>query len=269
MPSPERATTPQYETGLYVPGHYGTGLSRVPEISAAFWLTKILTTGMGETTSDFFVTRFEPVVAVLVAAVVLAGVLVLQFRARRYLPWLYWLTVAAISVFGTMAADVAHVAIGIPYPVSTLAFAAVLAVVLTVWHRTEGTLSVHSITTGRREALYWMTVLVTFALGTAAGDLTATVFHLGYLGSGLLFAALILVPVIAFRFSLLGATAAFWFAYTLTRPLGASFADWFGVSAERGGLDLGTGPVSLVLAGAIACCVLYLAHIERARTRAT
>jgi uncharacterized membrane-anchored protein len=229
--------------------------SKVPEITAIFWIIKVLTTGMGETTSDFLVLHLDPVVAVLIGAVVFAVVLVLQFSVRRYVPWTYWLTVAMVSVFGTMTADVTHIVLGVPYVISTATFAIVLAVVFVVWFRVETTLSIHSISTRRRELFYWATVLVTFALGTAAGDMTATTLHLGYFASGILFAVVIAIPAVAYRWLRLNAVIAFWFAYIVTRPLGASFADWMGVSHARGGLDWGTGPVSVVLAAIIVVLV--------------
>jgi uncharacterized membrane-anchored protein len=163
-----------------------------------------------------------------------------------------------VSVFGTMAADVVHVVAGVPYAVSTVVFAVLLAVVLVTWHRSEGTLSIHSIDTPRRERFYWATVLTTFALGTAAGDLTAGTLSLGYFSSGVLFAAAIAVPAAA-RLAGLNAVAAFWWAYVLTRPLGASFADWMGAGTSHGGLGWGTGPVSLGLAALIAAAVGRLA----------
>ncbi|MFF4650409.1 hypothetical protein [Streptomyces sp. NPDC001380] len=193
------------------------------------------------------------------AGVVLAASLVLQFRARRSTAWVYWTAVVMVSVFGTMAADVLHVGLGIPYLVSTVFFAAALAAVFAGWYACERTLSIHSIRTRRRESFYWATVMATFALGTAAGDLTAVTMHLGYLPSGIAFAALITVPALAFRVRVLNGVAAFWSAYVLTRPLGASFADWMGVSRDRGGLELGTGPVSLVLLAVIAVLVGCLA----------
>ncbi|MCU1414920.1 MAG: hypothetical protein JWN80_2260 [Microbacteriaceae bacterium] len=229
--------------------------SKVPEITALFWIVKVLTTGMGETTSDFFVLNFDPIVAVLVGFVVFAAALALQFAMKRYIPAVYWFAVVMVSVFGTMAADVTHIVLGVPYFASTAVFAVVLAVVFIVWFRVEHTLSIHSITSRRREAFYWATVLVTFALGTAVGDLTATTLHLGYLASGIVFAVVIAIPAIAFRWFRLNAVVAFWFAYIVTRPLGASFADWMGVSMARGGLDWGTGPVSLALAGIIVVLV--------------
>ncbi|OJY51679.1 MAG: hypothetical protein BGP03_16985 [Pseudonocardia sp. 73-21] len=237
---------------------------KVPEITVLFWVVKVLTTGMGETASDWLARTIDPVIAVGAAGLVLVGLLAAQMTARSYRPWVYWAAVAMVSVFGTMAADVAHVVLGIPYVVSTAAFAVTVTVVLAVWYRTEATLDVHSITTPRREAFYWATVLVTFALGTAAGDMTATTLHLGYLASGVLFAVAIAVPAAAHRWWGLGPVPAFWIAYVLTRPLGASFADWIAVPPARGGLDLGTGPISLVLIAAIVVVVARLAAVHRA-----
>jgi uncharacterized membrane-anchored protein len=221
-------------------------LNRVPRVTAMFWIVKVLTTGIGETTSDFFVRRFPPEIVVPIAFVVLVVMLVLQFRLRRYVAAVYWTTALAVSVFGTMAADVLHVGLGVPYVASTLGFAIVLAAIFVLWYRSERTLSVHAITTRRRETFYWATVLTTFALGTAAGDWTAVSLGLGYLASGFAFAGIIALPALAHRFLGLNAVLAFWFAYVVTRPLGASFADWLAVSIARGGLDLGPGPVSLV-----------------------
>jgi uncharacterized membrane-anchored protein len=237
--------------------------SKVPEITALFWIVKVLTTGMGETTSDFLVRLIDPVIAVGIGAVAFAVALALQFRLRRYVPAIYWLTVAMVSVFGTMAADVTHIVLGVPYVISTAVFAVALAAVFVVWFRSEGTLSIHSITTRRREVFYWATVLVTFALGTAAGDMTATTLHLGYFASGVVFAVVIAIPALAFRLFRLNAVVAFWFAYIVTRPLGASFADWMGVSHARGGLEWGTGPVSAVIAVIIIVLVGYLGVRER------
>jgi uncharacterized membrane-anchored protein len=230
-------------------------LSKVPEVTAYFWVAKVLTTGMGETTSDYLAHRVDPVIAVGVAGTALACSLVLQLSIRRYVAWVYWLAVVMVSVFGTMAADVLHVGMGIPYTVSTTFFAVVLAAVFGLWYGVERTLSIHSITTRRRELFYWATVLVTFALGTAAGDLTATTLRLGYLASGILFTIVIAVPAVAYRAGWMGAIGAFWFAYVLTRPVGASFADWLGVPPARHGLGLGTGPVSLTLFAVIVVVV--------------
>jgi uncharacterized membrane-anchored protein len=234
------------------------GLSKVPEVTAIFWIVKALTTGMGESTSDFLVHGLVPEIAVVLGGIAFVAALYLQFSSDRYIPWRYWLAVAMVGVFGTMCADVLHVGLGVPYVISTVFYAIVLAVVFRTWYRVEGTLSIHSITSERREAFYWAAVLATFALGTAAGDLTAVTFGLGFFGSGLMFAAIIAIPALGyFRFGM-NSILAFWFAYVVTRPLGASFADWLAVSPARGGLALGTGLVSFVLAATIAMFVAYL-----------
>jgi len=242
-----------------------TTLSKVPEVTALFWLTKLLTTAMGESTSDYLVKRMNPVVAVGIGGLVLIGALVLQFRTDRYVPWTYWFNVVMVAVVGTMAADVLHIQFHVPYAVSTAFFAVVLTVVFVTWSRVEGTLSIHSIVTPRREAFYWAAVMATFALGTAAGDLTATTLGLGYLSSAVLFAALITVPAAGYWRFHLNAILAFWAAYVLTRPLGASIADWLGKPKHLSGLGLGDGGVSLVLGGLIVACVVALTRAERRR----
>lgn len=239
--------------------------SKVPEVTVAFWVTKALTTGLGESTSDFLVHSLPPVLAVGIGAVALAVALTVQLRASRYVPWIYWLAVAMVGVFGTMAADVLHVALGVPYIVSSVLFALVLAVVFVSWSAVEHTLSIHSITTARREWFYWAAVMATFALGTAVGDMTAVTVHLGYFWSGVMFLAVIAVPALAHWKLGLNPIFAFWFAYIVTRPLGASFADWMGVSRARGGLDLGPGPVSLALALLIVGFVAYLTAHQHAQ----
>jgi uncharacterized membrane-anchored protein len=233
-------------------------LSKVPEVTACFWITKVLTTGMGEATSDYLVHRVSPVIAVAAGFVAFAVALALQFWVRRYVTWIYWLAVVMVAVFGTMAADVLHVGLGIPYAVSTVFFLVVLAVIFMAWYLSEGTLSIHSIYTRRREVFYWATVLATFALGTAAGDLTAKTVGLGYLGSGVMFAVVIAIPAVAYRWLGLNAIVAFWFAYIVTRPLGASFADWLAWPPSAGGLGLGHGVVSLVATVIIIGLVAYM-----------
>jgi uncharacterized membrane-anchored protein len=250
-------------TGVTLRAGAAAGLRRVPEVTVFFWIIKVLTTAMGESTSDYMVHRFDPVVAVGFGAVGLAIALVLQFSVRRYVPWVYWLAVAMVAVFGTMAADVLHIKFHVPYEASTVLFAVVLAVVFSVWYTSEKTLSIHSIFTTRREVFYWCTVISTFALGTAAGDMTATSLHLGYLRSGVLFAALIVVPAVAYRLLQRNEILWFWFAYILTRPLGASFADWMGKPHSVGGLAWGDGIVSLVLAILIVVFVGYLTVSRR------
>ncbi|MEU1272513.1 hypothetical protein [Streptomyces sp. NPDC005799] len=240
------------------PGPVRHALSKVPEVTVYFWVIKVLTTGMGETASDWLAHLLGPVPAVALGAVALAAALVVQFAVRRYVAWIYWTAIVMVSVFGTMAADVLHVGLGVPYLLSTPFFMAALATVFALWYGSERTLSIHSIHTRRREVFYWAAVLATFALGTAAGDLSATL-GLGYLGSAVLYAAAIAVPALAHRGGRLNAVTAFWSAYVLTRPLGASVADWMAVGHGRGGLAWGLGPVTLAWTVAILVLVAYLA----------
>src|SRR5690348_10466654 len=234
---------PRAEYPPFRPSH---GLLKVPEITILFWVVKLLSTGMGESTSDYLVFQIDPYVAVVLGCIGLVVALSLQLLARRYIAWIYWFAVVMVAVFGTMAADVLHVVLHIEYAVSTAFFSICLAGVFILWYLSERTLSIHTIYPGRRELFYWATVVATFALGTAAGDLTAATLGLGYFASGLLFAGLFAIPALAYRYLGLNAIVAFWFAYIMTRPLGASFADWF-AKPYLGGLGLGDAKVSLVL----------------------
>jgi uncharacterized membrane-anchored protein len=222
-----------------------------------FWIIKILTTGTGEAASDWLAS-VSLVLAGGLGALGFAVSMGVQFRTRRYVPAAYWFAVLMVAVFGTMAADALHKIVGIPYVITTAFYAVALAVVFVLWRRSEGTLSIHSIRTRRREIWYWLTVLLTFALGTAAGDLTAFVLHLGYFWSGVLFAVAIAVPAVGWRYGL-NPVVAFWTAYVLTRPLGASFADWLGKSHALGGLGWGDDVVSGVATVGIAVLVGYVA----------
>jgi uncharacterized membrane-anchored protein len=245
------------------------GEVKVPAATASFWAIKLLTTAMGEAASDYAVHRLDPVVAVGLGAIGFTIALTAQLLVRRYIPLVYWWAAAMVALFGTMAADVLHVRLGVPYSASAIGFALALAAVFVVWQRTEGTLSIHSVDTFRRELFYWATVLTTFALGTAVGDLTAYTLHLGFLRSGLLFAGVILLPALAYRFLRLNGITAFWSAYVVTRPLGASFADWMGTPKDVGGLNLGRGNVSLVLAGMILVMVVAVSRRQVARPAST
>jgi uncharacterized membrane-anchored protein len=210
-----------------------------------FWVLKLLTTGMGEVVSDYAgsVSTTYGAVVITVGFVI---AMTMQLRQSHYRAPYYWSAVAAVAVFGTMVADGIHGDAGVPYAVSTLAFAVITGVIFWVWYRSEGTLSIHSIDTRRRELFYWAAVLGTFALGTAAGDFTASSLNIGFLNSILLFGAVILIPAIGWwRFNM-NPIFAFWFAYVITRPLGASFADWFSKPASITGLGLGNGFVSLL-----------------------
>jgi uncharacterized membrane-anchored protein len=240
-------------------GTFGRGpvAAKVPEITFLFWIIKLLTTAGGEATSDYLALRGNLVAgAVEVTIFVIAAII--QFSVRRYVAVAYWLLALAIAIFGTGVADAMHLIIGIPYGGTTALWAVILAVIFWTWYRSEGTLSIHSVTTTRRELFYWATVFATFALGTALGDFTASVLHLGYLGSGVLFFVVILIPAVAWRFGM-NAIAAFWCAYVVTRPLGASFADYFSKSHHLSGLNYGDGPTAAVLLALIVILVGYTA----------
>ena len=237
--------------------------AKVPEITALFWVIKLLTTGMGEAASDYL----AGISFVLAGGLGVCGFVAamgLQLHVRRYIPAVYWFAVAMVAVFGTMGADGLHVLFGVPYVASTAFYLVVVAAIFWSWHRSEGTLSIHSITTTRREVFYWATVLATFALGTAAGDLTAASMHLGYFWSGVLFTAAIAVPAVGWwRFGL-NPIVAFWVAYVITRPIGASFADWFAKAPSKNhGLGYGDGPVTVVATIAIIALVAYAARSRR------
>lgn len=239
----------------------------MPEVTALFWVTKLLTTAMGESTSDYLVKALDPVVAVAIGTVLLLAAVAYQVARDRYVPWIYWLAVLLVAVVGTMAADVLHKQFGVAYLVSTVFFALVLAAVFIAWNRVEGTLSIHSITTTRRELFYWAAVMATFALGTAAGDYTAHSLGLGYLASAALFAGLVLIPAVGYRVFGMSEVLAFWFAYVLTRPIGASIADWLGKPKDLSGLALGDGQVSVAFGALIVLCVAVLTRRWR-RTEA-
>lgn len=235
------------------------GALRVPEVTAAFWIVKGLSTAMGEALSDFSVHAINPVVAVLLGLVAFLAALAFQLGRGRYRAWPYWVAVAMVGTFGTMAADVLHVALGVPYRYSATLYALVLVAVFVVWRRTEGTLSVHTIDTPRRELFYWAAVVSTFAMGTALGDFTAYTLHFGYFPSAALFACLIAVPAVGYRYFRWNGILAFWFAYVMTRPLGASIADGLGKPRSVTGLGLGEGWVALGLAAVIFVLVAWLA----------
>ena len=199
--------------------------AKVPEVAAMFWMLKLLTTGMGEAMSDAMGQKSVPIAAV-VGIFGMWFAIWLQLRQREYRALYYWFAVMMVAVFGTMAADGIHDGANIPYTVTTPAFALITGLILWRWHRTEGTLSIHSVDTRRREKFYWAAVLATFALGTAAGDLTAYQLNLGFWPSAILFAVVFAVPAVGWwRFNW-NPILSFWFAYIVTRPLGASFADW-------------------------------------------
>ena len=236
---------------------------KVPEITATFWILKLLTTGMGEAASDYLLStlRFVGFGIGLLGFVLSLWV---QFRTRRYNAFAYWSAVMMVAVFGTMAADVMHHQLHVPFEISTAGYLLALMVTFWAWHRTERSLSIHSITTRRREVFYWLAVSFTFALGTAAGDLTASVLHFGFAGSIVLFAVVFAIPAMGYWRFRLNSVVAFWWAYIITRPLGASVADWVSKPHRAGGLGYGDVPVVAVLLGIIFVLLAFVAVRSRA-----
>ena len=241
---------------------HGSPHTKVPEITPWFWATKILMTATGEAISDAMNQQLGPAIAVPIMAILMGVTLRWQLRQDRYRTLPYWSVVGAVAIFGTSAADGFHVGLGWSYAVTSAMYAVVLAVVFGLWHRSEGTLSIHSVLTRRREWFYWVTVLATFALGTALGDFTATILHLDYLPSFLLFGVLILVPLVLYRRTSLSAVFTFWFAYTLTRPFGASWADYSDMPTGQAGLGLGQIPTAIYL-GLISCALIVWMQARR------
>lgn len=231
--------------------------AKVPAIGLLFWTIKLLTTGIGEATSDFLGNE-DVALAGLIGIGGFWWALRRQLRATEYHAPTYWGAVLAVAVFGTMAADGVKDGTGMPYWLTTVFSGALTAAVFRWWHRSEGTLSIHSIVTPRRERFYWGAVLCTFALGTAAGDLTGIELPLGFFGSAALYGGLMLVPALAWWRGWISPVACFWAAYVLTRPLGASFADGFAKPRAATGLDLGDGTVTAVGLAVFAALVVYV-----------
>ena len=231
----------------------------MPAVKPYFWVVKLLTTAMGEAVSDYLVNDVNKYGAVVLGFVLFAVAITWQFRTPRYSTWPYWSAVAMVAVFGTMCADVMHIVLGLPYIVSAVFYAVCLTVTFVLWYRSEGTLDIHSIVTRRREVYYWLAVIFTFAMGTALGDLFATTFHLGYFTSALVFAAAICVPFVAWRLGV-NPVLTFWVAYILTRPIGASFADYFGMPKDVSGAGLGHGAVSIVTLILVVASITYLSR---------
>jgi len=243
-------------------------LNKVPEVTLFFWVIKVLCTTVGETASDYLSDNvgLGLTKTTFITGAVLIAALVFQFRVRRYVPAIYWLGIVLISVVGTQITDNLTDNLGVSLVITTAVFATALVFAFAVWYASERTLSIHTIYTTRRESFYWLAVLVTFALGTAAGDLTAERLNLGYLVSLVLFAATIgAVGIAHYRFNL-NAVASFWIAYVLTRPLGASLGDYLSQPRADGGLGLGTTMTSALFLGAITVVVTYLSLTRRDAT---
>jgi uncharacterized membrane-anchored protein len=244
-------------------------LNKVPEVTLAFWVIKIMSTTVGETGADYLAVHVGlgagPTGAIM--ATLLAAVLLLQLWTRRYVPWIYWLTVVLVSIVGTQITDALTDGLEISLYASTAAFAAALATIFAVWYRTERTLSIRSIVTTRRELFYWAAILFTFALGTAAGDLATEALGLGFNLGTVVFGALIAVIGAAYALGV-NPVLTFWLAYILTRPLGASLGDLMSQARGYGGFGFGTSYTSLGFLAVIVALVIYVSfHDSRARRR--
>ncbi len=239
-------------------------LSKVPEVTAYFWIIKVLCTTVGETAADFLNVNlnFGLTGTSIVTGVVLAIALIFQFRAKKYVPSIYWFTVALVSVFGTLVTDNLTDKLGIPLETSTIIFSVLLGLTFLAWYLKEKTLSIHSIFTTQREIFYWLTILFTFALGTASGDLFAEGLGLGYLLTGIMVASIIFITAIAWKMKL-NSVLSFWIIYIMTRPLGASLGDLLSQPTSHGGIGLGATTTSIIFLGGIFIIVTYLSLTKR------
>ena len=235
-------------------------LNRVPNVTVDFWLIKLMAVTMGETAADYLAVNLG--LGLTVTSLIMTGVLIvaliLQFAQKRYVPWAYWLAVVLVSVVGTLITDNLVDNFGVRLQTTTIVFSVLLAATFAIWYASERTLSIHTIYTTRREIFYWLAILFTFSLGTAAGDLVAESFDMGYLTTGLLFGGVIALIALAYYVLKINGILAFWLAYILTRPLGASFGDLLSQPVEYGGLGWGTTFTSLAFLGCIAALVLYM-----------
>lgn len=240
-------------------------LNKVPEVTMYFWIIKILCTTVGETAADFLNTNLNLGLTMtsVIMSILLIIALFFQFRAKKYIPSIYWTAVVLISVVGTLITDNLSDNLGVSLITTTTVFSIVLAIVFALWYKVEKTLSIHTINKMRREGFYWLAILFTFALGTASGDLTAEQLNLGYLVSLILFASLIAIVTIAHLRFRLNAVLSFWIAYILTRPLGASIGDFLSQDKSSGGLGLGTTVTSGIFLFAIIITVIYLTATKK------
>ncbi len=240
-------------------------LNKVPEVTLYFWIIKIMATTVGETAADFLNAdmHFGLTGTSIVMSALLAVFLFFQMRARKYVPWRYWVVVVLISIVGTLITDNLVDNFGVALETTTIAFGLALAATFALWYASEQTLSIHSIFTTKRELFYWAAILFTFALGTAAGDLAAEGLKLGYANSVLAFGALIAVTTIAYYVFKANAVLAFWIAYILTRPLGASLGDSLSQPVANGGIGLGATATSVIFLATILSLVLYLSATRK------
>ena len=234
--------------------------NRVPKVTVDFWLIKLMAVTMGETAADYLGVNLGLGLTTtsLIMSAVLIVALVVQFAQKRYVPWAYWLAVVLVSIVGTLVTDNLVDNFGVTLMTTTIIFTVALAVTFALWYRSEGTLSIHSIFTTKRETYYWLAILFTFALGTASGDLVSEKFALGYFQTGILFGLIIGSLAMGYFFLGLDAILGFWLAYIFTRPLGASFGDFLSQPGEYGGMGLGTIITSVMFLGAIAAIVAYM-----------
>ena len=240
--------------------HRTTLHNRVPKATVDFWLIKLMAVTMGETAADYLAVNMGIglTATAFIMSGILAAALLFQFRQKRYIPAPYWMAVVLISIVGTLVTDCLIDIFGVPLTTTTVLFTAALAATFAVWFAAEKTLSIHSIYSARREAFYWLAILFTFALGTAAGDLVAEHFELGYLTTGLLFCLIIAAFTFGYYVLKLNAILMFWLAYIFTRPLGASFGDLLSQPVEYGGLGFGTVITSALFLAVIAAIVSYM-----------
>ncbi len=248
----------------------GIAMNRVPQVTADFWLIKLMAVTMGETAADYLATKMG--LGLTITSLIMAGVmcmaLFLQFAQKRYVPWSYWLSVVLISIVGTLVTDNLVDNFGVKMQTTAIIFSIALAATFILWFIKEKTLSIHSIFTNSREAYYWLAILFTFALGTASGDLVAEQFHLGYLSAGILFGLIIASLSIGYFFFGLDAILGFWLVYIFTRPLGASFGDLLSQPKQYGGFGLGTIITSCIFLAAIVSIVTYMTVTKKEETLA-
>ena len=239
--------------------------NRVPEVTPDFWIIKLMAVTVGETAADFLALNLGlglQTTTYLMTAI-LIGVLALQFAQKRYVPWAYWSAVVMVSVVGTLLTDNLIDTFGVPLEVTTIACTVILAALFAAWYASERTLSIHTVVTTRREIFYWLAVLGTFALGTAAGDYVSEALGVGYLTTGIVFGAVIAIVAIGHFAFKLNAILTFWLAYIFTRPLGASLGDLLSQPTDYGGLGFGTTTTSLMFLAVIAGIVVYMSTVRR------
>ena len=244
--------------------------NRVPDVTLDFWLIKLMAVTMGETAADYLAVNlgFGLTATSLIMAAILVGALVLQFGQRAYVPWSYWLSVVLISIVGTLITDNLVDTFHVSLITATLGFSLALAATFALWFVSEKTLSIHQVFSFRREAFYWLAILFTFALGTAAGDMVAELFGLGYLATGVLFGMIIASLALGYFFLGLDPILGFWLAYILTRPLGASFGDFLSQPQQYGGMGLGTIITSALFLAAIIGIVTYMSVTKAKQSQA-